>query len=71
MALAQELPSGMAAIPLNPGIVNTEMLRSAFGESSSSYPAAGEWAKVAVPFLLELGPKDNGKQMTVPELGTV
>src|SRR5262245_15687892 len=50
LALAQELPSGMAAIPLIPGIINTEMLRSAFGGSSSSYPAADEWAKVAVPF---------------------
>jgi NAD(P)-dependent dehydrogenase (short-subunit alcohol dehydrogenase family) len=26
-ALAQELPAGMAAIPLNPGVINTEMLR--------------------------------------------
>src|SRR5205085_98631 len=25
-ALAQELPRGMAAVPLNPGIINTEML---------------------------------------------
>jgi NAD(P)-dependent dehydrogenase (short-subunit alcohol dehydrogenase family) len=33
-ALAQELPSGMAAIPLNPGIINTEMLRSCFGTSA-------------------------------------
>ena len=69
LALAQELPSGMAAIPLNPGIINTEMLRSAFGESSSNYPSADEWAQIAVPFLLKLGPKDNGKQMTVPIRG--
>src|SRR6266849_7099407 len=27
-ALAQELPKGMAAIPLNPGIIDTDMLRS-------------------------------------------
>ena len=27
-SLAQELPSGMAAIPLNPGIIDTDMLRS-------------------------------------------
>lgn len=65
-ALAQELPSGMAAIPLNPGIINTDMLRSAFGGSASSYPSAEEWAKSAVPFLLKLGPKNNGKQMTAP-----
>lgn len=64
-ALAQELPSGMAAVALNPGIINTEMLRSCFGESANSYPAPAEWAKSAVPFLLELGPADNGKPLTV------
>ena len=66
LALAQELPAGMAAIPLNPGIINTEMLRSCFGGSASSYPSAVEWAKTAVPFLLRLGPRDNGQQLNVP-----
>lgn len=65
-ALAAELPSGMAAVALNPGIINTEMLRSCFGESASAYPSPAEWAKVAVPFLLTLGPGDNGKPLTVP-----
>ncbi|MGN6552382.1 MAG: SDR family oxidoreductase [Verrucomicrobiota bacterium] len=65
-ALAQELPSGMAAVPLNPGIINTEMLRRSFGSSASSYPAADEWANVAVPFILSLGPSDNGKSLDVP-----
>ncbi len=68
-SLSQELPSSMAAVPLNPGIVNTEMLQSAFGGSASSYPTAAEWAKIAVPFLLKLGPNDNGKQLTVPIRG--
>jgi NAD(P)-dependent dehydrogenase (short-subunit alcohol dehydrogenase family) len=65
-AFAQELPSGMAAVPLNPGIINTEMLRSTFGGSASQYPTADEWAKIAVPFLLNIGAKDNAKQLTVP-----
>jgi NAD(P)-dependent dehydrogenase (short-subunit alcohol dehydrogenase family) len=65
-SLAQELPSGMAAIPLNPGIINTRMLQSCFGGSASSYPDAADWAKVAVPFLLRLGPNDNGRQLDVP-----
>lgn len=68
-ALAQELPRGLAAIPLNPGIVNTDMLRSCFGGSASNYPSPEEWAKIAVPFLLKLGPNDNGKQLTVPIRG--
>ena len=69
-ALAQELPTGMAAIPLNPGIINTEMLQSSFGGSATAYPTAEEWAKIAVPFLLQLSPGDNGKQLTVPIRGT-
>jgi len=66
LALAQELPAGMAAIPLNPGIINTDMLQSCFGEDADSYPTAEKWAKKAVPFLLALGPKDNGKSLTAP-----
>jgi NAD(P)-dependent dehydrogenase (short-subunit alcohol dehydrogenase family) len=65
-ALAQELPSGMATVSFNPGIINTEMLQSSFGGSASSYPSAEEWAKTAVPFLLEVGPAENGRQLTAP-----
>lgn len=68
-ALAQELPSGMAAVPFNPGIIDTDMLRSSFGGSASGYPAPEEWAKIAVPFLLKLGPSDNGKPLTPPVRG--
>jgi len=68
-ALAQELPPGMAAVPLNPGIIDTSMLRSCFGGSASGYPKAEEWAKIAVPFLLKLGASDNGRSLTVPVRG--
>jgi NAD(P)-dependent dehydrogenase (short-subunit alcohol dehydrogenase family) len=67
LALAQELPAGMAAIPLNPGIINTDMLQSCFGAEAGSYPTPEKWAKKAVPFLLDLGPKDNGQSLTVPQ----
>jgi NAD(P)-dependent dehydrogenase (short-subunit alcohol dehydrogenase family) len=65
-ALAQELPKGLAAVPLNPGIVDTQMLRSCFGADAKNYPDAQTWAEKAGPFLLRLGPKDNGKPLTVP-----
>ena len=68
-ALAQELPPGMATVPLNPGIINTDMLQSCFGGSASGYPTAEEWAKIAVPFLLKLGASDNGRPLTVPVRG--
>jgi NAD(P)-dependent dehydrogenase (short-subunit alcohol dehydrogenase family) len=69
-ALAQELPHGMAAVPLNPGIINTEMLRSCFGGSAAQFPSASDWAEMAAPFLLGLGPEHNGQPLTVPGIPT-
>jgi NAD(P)-dependent dehydrogenase (short-subunit alcohol dehydrogenase family) len=66
-ALAQELPKGMAAIPLSPGIIDTDMLRSCFGNEAGNYPTAEVWVETAVPFLLGLKCSDNGKPLTVPE----
>ena len=65
-SLAQELPEGLAAVALNPGIINTEMLQSCFGDSASSHPSPAEWARRAVPFLLKLVPPDNGRPLTAP-----
>ena len=64
-ALAQELPASVAAIALNPGVINTDMLQSCFGGSASAYPSAEQWARKSVPFLLELGPRHNGQSLTV------
>lgn len=66
-SLAQELPSGMAAVPFSPGMVNTDMLQSCFPEGASGQIAPDKWAKTAVPFLLNIKAEDNGKQLTVPE----
>jgi NAD(P)-dependent dehydrogenase (short-subunit alcohol dehydrogenase family) len=68
-ALAQELPKGMAAVPLNPGVINTDMLQSCFGKSAQSYPTAEEWSRTAAPFLLKLGAADNGEALSVMENG--
>lgn len=65
-ALAQELPSGMAAVPLNPGIIDTEMLRSCFGGSAGAYPKPSAWAQVAVPYILGLNQRHNGMSLSVP-----
>lgn len=64
-ALAQELPRGMAAVPLNPGVIDTDMLRSCFGDSAGRYPTPERWAETAVPFILALNSRDNGKSLTV------
>jgi NAD(P)-dependent dehydrogenase (short-subunit alcohol dehydrogenase family) len=64
-SLSQELPAGLAAIPLNPGIINTDMLQSCFSSGANGFPQPDAWAKSAVPFLLNLTPRDNGKQLSV------
>jgi NAD(P)-dependent dehydrogenase (short-subunit alcohol dehydrogenase family) len=64
-ALAAELPAGMAAVPLNPGVIDTDMLRQAWSDGAAAYPKAEAWAKSAAPFILALGPKDNGQSLSV------
>jgi NAD(P)-dependent dehydrogenase (short-subunit alcohol dehydrogenase family) len=65
-ALSQELPDGMAAVALNPGIIHTEMLETCYGEGAAAYTSLREWVKAAVPYILSIQPKDNGSQLSVP-----
>lgn len=65
-ALAQELPEGVACVPVNPGVIHTRMLDVCFGEAAADYPGPKEWSRVAVPFLLKLNRQHNGKSVTVP-----
>jgi NAD(P)-dependent dehydrogenase (short-subunit alcohol dehydrogenase family) len=65
-SLAQEIPNGMAAIPLNPGIIHTDMLEVCYGEDAASYTSIQDWSQTAIPFLLQLSPADNGMPLTVP-----
>jgi NAD(P)-dependent dehydrogenase (short-subunit alcohol dehydrogenase family) len=66
-ALAEELPPGMAAVPLNPGIIDTAMLRQAWADGATAYPKAEEWVETAAPFILSLGAADNGQSRSVGE----
>lgn len=64
-AFSQELPRGLVAVTLNPGIINTEMLQKTFGQGATAYEDPEEWAKRAVPFILKISAKDNGKALSV------
>ncbi len=64
-AMAAELPEGMAAVPLNPGVIDTAMLRSCWDEGAGGFPKPEAWARVAAPFILQLGAKDNGRSVSV------
>ncbi|HSO24275.1 MAG TPA: SDR family NAD(P)-dependent oxidoreductase, partial [Chondromyces sp.] len=64
-ALAQELPAGLAAVAVNPGIIDTDMLRICWADGAASFPSPAEWAMRAAPFLLGLSEHDNGRSLTV------
>jgi len=66
-ALAEELPKGLAAVPLNPGVIDTAMLRQCWADGASSYPTAEAWAEKAAAFILQLDAKDNGRPASVGE----
>ena len=63
--LAAELPAGMAAVPLNPGVIDTDLLRSCWADGAAAHPKAEQWAKIAAPFILKLGAKHNGQSVSV------
>jgi len=67
-SLSMELPPGLGAVALNPGVINTDMLQACFGESAAHYPSATRWAERAVPFILKLDENDNGQALSVPEM---
>jgi NAD(P)-dependent dehydrogenase (short-subunit alcohol dehydrogenase family) len=62
-SLSQELPEGMAAVAFNPGVINTDMLRSAYGAAAARYQTPNAWAKKTVPLILGLSAKHNGEQV--------
>ncbi|KAI7731362.1 hypothetical protein M8C21_025556 [Ambrosia artemisiifolia] len=64
-SVAKELPSGMAAVALNPGVINTDMLASCFGASASLYQAPDSWAPKAADMILNLTMADNGSSLSV------
>jgi NAD(P)-dependent dehydrogenase (short-subunit alcohol dehydrogenase family) len=64
-ALSQELPSGLAAIAVSPGVVDTDMLRSCWADSAAACPSPEKWAPGAADFLLSLTTRHNGQSVSV------
>ena len=65
-SLAQELPEGMVSVALNPGVIDTDMLKSCWSENAGMYEKPESWEKRDAPFILNINPKDNGASLTVP-----
>ncbi|MGC4073899.1 MAG: SDR family oxidoreductase [Nibricoccus sp.] len=64
-ALAEELPQGLAAVALNPGVIDTDMLRQCWADGAGGYPKADAWASKAATFILKLNAKKNGQSVDV------
>ena len=65
-SLAQEIPPGMAAIPLSPGVINTEMLQSCLKEHAHEHPDPTQWSHDVINDIIYLGPEQNGMSLRVP-----
>ena len=65
-SLAQDLPEGMVSVALNPGVIDTNMLRSCWDENAAMYEKPESWAKRVAPFILNISQKDNGASLTTP-----
>jgi NAD(P)-dependent dehydrogenase (short-subunit alcohol dehydrogenase family) len=66
-SVALEVPRGVCVVAVNPGIVKTDMLDTAFGASSSSYPPPEDLAPRFVRMLEKLGPAMNGRSLDVDD----
>jgi NAD(P)-dependent dehydrogenase (short-subunit alcohol dehydrogenase family) len=62
-SLAQEAGPGVVAFALNPGVVDTDMLRSAWGAEAASYPAPDALAPRWRRLFARIGPSWNGRSL--------
>ena len=65
-SLAQELPQGLSAVALSPGVIDTDMLRLCWGKSASAHEKPETWAQRVAPYILKISSKDNGASITTP-----
>lgn len=64
-ALAQELPAGIGAVAVNPGVIATDMLRTCWPDTADQFSTPTDWARTAAPFFLSLSASDNGRSLSV------
>jgi NAD(P)-dependent dehydrogenase (short-subunit alcohol dehydrogenase family) len=65
-SLASELPTGVGAVALSPGMVNTDMLQICYPEEASAHDSPEHWARLAADYILQLTPADSGKSLRTP-----
>ena len=65
-SLAQELPQGLSAVALSPGVIDTDMLRLCWGDGASTHEKPDTWAERVAPYILNIDSRDNGASLTTP-----
>ncbi len=74
-SLAKELPKGMIALALDPSVVRTKLLESCkkllLPEEYEISVTPAEWARFAVPKILEIDSSLNGKSITFHPLAVL
>ena len=63
-SLAQELPAPLSCVALNPGIIDTDILRNVWADEAEAYEDPDSWSGAAASLILKLGHEDNGKSLT-------
>jgi NAD(P)-dependent dehydrogenase (short-subunit alcohol dehydrogenase family) len=64
-SLAQELPAGLSCVALNPGLIDTAMLRTCLPAAAQLSAGPEDWSRRAAPYLLGLGPEHNGRSLSL------
>ena len=62
-SLAQELPAGMTVVAVNPGVINTEMLATAFGGDVSAYASPESLVPAWLDLFSRLDRSWNGRSL--------
>lgn len=68
--IAKENMGVVTVVSLDPGtgIATSMLATSTDNEFFAACPTPQEWATIAVPYILNISPKDSGKQLVVPEV---
>lgn len=64
-SLALELPAEITTVALNPGIINTDMLKMCWADDANQYPLPEAWAEKAVRWIHQISPADHGKSVSL------
>ena len=65
--LAQELPQGVTVVALDPGGINTDMLKKAYQDEASNYPTAQQRAKALVAWVFKIPASATGQHLVLPD----